>query len=59
MRIAMLQFTCCDNPAVTFVREVPTVDGGKKEYHKCLNCQTDHIIVKSKEGETLNCDAAT
>lgn len=55
----MLQFTCCDNPAVTFVREVPTVDGGKKEYHKCLNCQTDHIIVKSKEGETLNCDAAT
>ena len=50
----MAQFMCCDNPSVTFVREVPTADGGKKEYHKCLSCQTDHIITKSKDGRILS-----
>jgi hypothetical protein len=52
--VLMAQFMCCDNPSVTFVREVPTADGGKKEYHKCLSCQTDHIITKSKDGRILS-----
>ena len=54
----MSQFACCDNPSVTLVREVPTPDGGTKEYHKCLNCQTDHVIVKSKDGNTLSQETA-
>jgi ferredoxin-like protein FixX len=51
------QFSCCDNPTVTFVREESVAPlqaspdaGGKRRYHKCLNCGTDHIVTHNNEG---------
>ena len=51
--MSQIQWSCCEDPSVTFVREVPTAGGGKREFHKCLTCQTDHVITYSKDGEVL------
>ncbi len=50
----MIDWSCCDNPTVTDVREAPTDDGGTLKYYKCLNCQTDHVLVYSKDGQLLD-----
>ena len=49
----MLQWSCCDNPNVTIVREEPAAEDGKRKYYKCLDCGTDHVITESREGELL------
>ena len=47
----MFQCSCCENPTVTLVRDVLTADGGRRESHKCLTCQTDHVLTYSKDSE--------
>ena len=50
----MLEWSCCDNPTVTEVREEPTPGGGIRKYYKCLNCQTDHVLTYGERGEPLD-----
>jgi ferredoxin-like protein FixX len=50
----MLEWSCCDNPNVTIVREEPTTDGGKRKYYKCLDCGTDHVVTESIDGQQLD-----
>jgi len=52
--MTMVEWSCCGDPAVTDVREEATPDGGKREYCKCLNCGSDHVLTKSKDGQLLD-----
>jgi hypothetical protein len=55
----MVDWSCCDNPSVTYVREAQTPDGGKQEYHKCSICGADHILTKDQDGKVLNHEVMT
>ncbi len=50
----MVEWSCCDNPTITDVREEPFPDGGKRKYYKCLNCQTDHVLTFGNDGGLLD-----
>jgi ferredoxin-like protein FixX len=57
----MLNFDCCENHSVTFVREEPVrifrgapLQNGRSEYHKCLSCGTDHVLTFSEGGMLID-----
>jgi hypothetical protein len=46
--------SCCASPDVTYVREEPTAEGGKRKYYKCLNCHSDHVVIEARRGQVLH-----